>query len=137
MAEPNENSNTTDATPNVADQAPIIQMSAADLEGAVKSLIAQMAPAAQSGQGGLVVQISADQLKQAVRDTIIEMQQNAAASSKTAILDAITFPIRCLSDWGCWLVHGDGPDGGKANFGRPAGQKRWPQAQATQPSSQS
>ena len=43
MAEPNENSNTTDATPNVAAQAPIIQMSATDLQDAVKAIIAQVA----------------------------------------------------------------------------------------------
>ena len=133
MPEPNENSNTTDATPTVADQAPIIQMSAADLEGAVKSLIAQMAPAVQSDQGGLVVQISADQLKQAVRDTIIEMQQNAAASSKTAVRNLVTLPFRAASDWAHWLVHGDQPD----SFGKPAGHKVWPQARATQPSSYS
>ena len=56
MPETNQNCNTTDAAPNVADQAPTV-----------------------------VVQVNAEDLKQAVHDTIIEMRQNATASSKTAI----------------------------------------------------
>ena len=132
MLDTKQNSNATEATPAVANQAPIIQMSAADLEIAVKSLVAQMASGPASApstpQGGpVVVQVSADQLRQAVHDTIVEMQQNAAASSKTAILSLITLPFRAASDWAHWLVHGDcDPDA----FDKPAGSKVWPTAKS-------
>ena len=80
--------NDTDATPATvapATTAPptVIQMSSDDLQSAVGAILTQMAPAAQSGQGGpVLVQISADQLKQAVRDSIADLQKDAVASSK-------------------------------------------------------
>ncbi len=88
MPDTKENSNTTDAKPNVADQAPTV-----------------------------VVQVSAEALKQAVHDTIIEMRQNAVASSKSAALDLITLPYRAASDFWHWMKFGD--VGGKRGFGRP------------------
>ena len=98
MPETNQNCNTTDAAPNVADQAPTV-----------------------------VVQVNAEDLKQAVHDTIIEMRQNATASSKTAILSLVTLPFRAASDWAHWFIRGDcDPDA----FGKPAGSKVWPTAKS-------
>ena len=118
----NSGNDTTEATPAVADQAPVIQMSAADLQGAVKAIIAQMAPAAQSGQGGpVVVQVSADQLKRAVHEAIADLQKNAAARSKTAIVGLLTLPVKASGDWLHWWRYGD--VGGSRGFGKP---KVWP-----------
>jgi hypothetical protein len=122
MSETNTSSNTTDATQTLADHAPIIQMSATDLQEAVKAIIAQMAPAAQSGQGGpVVVQVSADQLKQAVHEAIADLQKNAVASSKSAILGLLTLPVKATGDWLHWMKFGD--VGGSRGFGKP---KVWP-----------
>ena len=92
MPKTNQNSNTTDATPNVADQTPTV-----------------------------VVQISADQLKRAVHDSIVEMQKNAVASSKSAIVGLLTLPVKATGDWLHWWRYGD--VGGSRGFGKP---KVWP-----------
>ncbi|MGA2617368.1 MAG: hypothetical protein ABSF26_07145 [Thermoguttaceae bacterium] len=119
MPETNQNSNTTEAAPAVANQAPIVQMSATDLQDAVKAIIAQMAPAAQSGP--VVVQVSADDLKKAVCDTIVEMRQHAVTSSKSAIVGLLTLPVKATSDWLHWRRYGD--VGGSRGFSKP---KVWP-----------
>ncbi len=97
MPETNENSNTTDTTPNVADQTPTV-----------------------------VVQVSDDDLKRAVHDTLVEMRQNAVANSRSAVLDLITLPVRAASDFWHWMKFGD--VNGKRGFGRP---KVWPAAGET------
>ena len=70
----------------------------------------------------IIVQVSADDLKRAVRDTIVEIRQNAVASSKSAIVGLLTLPVKATSDWLHWRRYGD--VGGKRAFGRP---KVWPQ----------
>jgi hypothetical protein len=106
----------------------VIQMNAADVQESIESImadvIATQMPRSTSQGGPVVVQISADQLKQAVRDGIAEMQSDAVACSRSAIVNAITLPLRALSDWAHWLKYGDvDPDA----FGKPAGSKVWPQ----------
>ena len=97
MPEMDENSTTTDATPNVADQSPTV-----------------------------IVQVSAEDLKRAVHDTLVEMRQNAVASSKSAVVGLLTLPFRAASDWLHWMKFGDQPD----SFGKPAGAKVWPTAKS-------
>ncbi len=70
----------------------------------------------------IIVQVSAEDLKKAVHDTIVEMRQNAVASSKSALVGLLTLPIKATGDWLHWRRYGD--VGGKRAFGRP---KVWPQ----------
>jgi len=97
MPETNENGNPTDATPNVADQTSTV-----------------------------VVQVSAEDLKPAVHDTLVEMWQSAVASSQSALVDLITLPFRAASDWLRWMQFGDQTD----LFGKRAGSKQWPTAKS-------
>lgn len=98
MPETNQNSNTTDATPTVAGQTPTV-----------------------------VVQVSAEDLKRAVHDTLVEMRQNAVASSKSALAGLLTLPFRAASDWLHWLKFGDCDPNA---FDKPAGSKQWPTAKS-------
>jgi len=78
----------------------------------------------------VVLQMTAADLQAAIDHGIRQFIASQSQKARGSLLDILSLPFRAASDWACWLRHGDGPDGGKANFGKPAGHKVWPQAQS-------